>query len=260
MGKHSKHSRHLKRSKEVRAKGNITKKLTLQNCLLAIFIIIFIASGAILLNWYIRTGNSEKKYEELASEVISTDNQQETIDFEKLKETNSDVIAWIEIDGTTINYPVMKTTDNSYYLTNNFYREYDRCGSIFMDYKSTLTDKNIVIYGHNIKRGIMFADLENIANGKLGNNINIELYMPDRKMSFKVFSSYNIDPEDYAINTSITENELDEFKKILKERSSMDFESEYDNSNQILTLSTCDRTGKKRVLVHAGLEEISYNK
>ena len=54
--------------------------------------------------------------------------------------------------------------------------------------------------------------------------------------------------------------ELDEFKKTLKERSSIDFESEYNNSNQILTLSTCDRTGKRRVLVHAGLEEISYNK
>ena len=105
----------------------------------------------------------------------------------------------------------------------------------------------------------MFADLENIANGKLGNNINIELYMPDRKMNFKVFSSYNIDPEDYAINTSITENELDEFKTTLKERSSMDFESEHENTNQVLTLSTCDRTGKKRVLVHAGLEEIHYN-
>ena len=105
----------------------------------------------------------------------------------------------------------------------------------------------------------MFADLENIANGKLGNNINIELYMPDRKMNFQVFSSYDIDPEDYSINTSIAENELDEFKTTLKTRSSMDFESECDYTNQILTLSTCDRTGKKRILVHAGLQELQYD-
>lgn len=258
MGKHSKHSGHSKRSKEVRGKGNITKKLTLQNCLLTIFIIIFIVSGAILLNWYISTGNSEKKYEELASEVISTDNQQSVIDFEKLRETNSDVVAWIEIDGTTINYPVMKTTDNSYYLTNNFYKEYDRCGSLFMDYKSSFTDKNIVIYGHNIKRGIMFADLENVCNGSLGNDIDVNIYMPDKTMKFKVFSSYSIDPEDYSINTSITENEFDEFKQTLSKRSKIDFVSDYNGSNQILTLSTCDRSGKRRVLVHASLEEVNY--
>ena len=63
-----------------------------------------------------------------------------------------------------------------------------------------------------------------------------------------------------SLKTMTVRPELDEFKKTLKERSSIDFESEYNNSNQILTLSTCDRTGKRRVLVHAGLEEISYNK
>ena len=64
----------------------------------------------------------------------------------------------------------------------------------------------------------------------------------------------------FSFNGDISPGKLDEFKKTLKERSSIDFESEYNNSNQILTLSTCDRTGKRRVLVHAGLEEISYNK
>ena len=166
-------------------------------------------------------------------------------------------MAWIKIKDTSINYPVMQTSDNNYYLKNNFYKEYDNCGSIFLDYKSNLTDKNIVIYGHNIKRGTMFADLENIVSGSLGNDINVELYMPDRKMEFKVFSSYIIDPENYAINTSIKQNELDEFKKTLESRSSIKFESEYKTANQILTLSTCDRTGKKRVLIHAGLEEIN---
>ena len=263
MAKHAK--RYAKSPINVRKKERRKRKSNnnkIQNILLIIFIIIFFVSGFILLKWFLDTNKSEDTYKELAQEVVSVNEEnadENTIDFEKLKSINPDVVAWIKIDGTTINYPVMKTTDNNYYLKKNFYKEYDACGSLFLDYKSNLTDKNIVIYGHNIKRGIMFADLENIANGKLGNNINIELYMPDRKMNFKVFSSYSIDPEDYAINTSITENELDEFKTTLKERSSMDFESEYDNTNQVLTLSTCDRTGKKRVLVHAGLEEIRYN-
>ena len=262
MAKHAKrYAKHTTNAKKSEKRNRKSNKI--QNIVLIIFIIIFLVSGFILLKWFLDTKKSDDKYKELTQEVVSVDEEdsnENIIDFDKLKSINSDVVAWIKIDGTTINYPVMKTTDNNYYLKKNFYKEYDVCGSLFLDYRSNLTDKNIVIYGHNIKRGIMFADLEKVVNGKLGNNIKIELYMPDRKMCFKVFSSYNIDPEDYAINTSITENELDEFKKTLKERSNMEFESEYDNSNQILTLSACDRTGKKRVLVHAGLDEINYNK
>ncbi len=264
MAKHAK--KYARRSpidaKKLKRRKRKSNNNKIQNVLLILFIVIFLVSGFILLKWFLDTNKSNDTYKELAQEVVNVNEENpdgNKIDFEKLKSINSDVVAWIKIDGTTINYPVMKTTDNNYYLKKNFYKEYDVCGSLFLDYKSNLTDKNIVIYGHNIKRGIMFADLENIANGKLGDNINIELYMPDRKMNFQVFSSYDIDPEDYSINTSIAENELDEFKTTLKTRSSMDFESECDYTNQILTLSTCDRTGKKRILVHAGLQELQYD-
>ena len=257
----NKHGKHLKSSKIEVNKKMKKKHLKVQNYLLIIFIIIFIVSGSILLKWYINTGNSKEKYEKLADEVTKVNDEGEEndlIDFEKLKSINSDIVAWIIIDGTTINYPVMQTTDNNYYLSKNFYKEYDRCGSVFLDYKSQFTDKNIVIYGHNIKRGTMFSDLENICNGKLGNNIDINIYMQGKEMRFQVFSSYVIKPEDYSINTSITENEFGDFKQTLLKRSKIDFLSEYNNTNQIITLSTCDRTGKKRILVHAGLEEVKY--
>ena len=262
MAKHTKRRiKHYNNAKQSESKNKKSRKRLIQNIFLIIFVIIFLASGGILLKWYLDTGKSNDKYKELAEKVIyinKENSNEQNIDFNKLESINSDVEAWLKIDGTIINYPVMKTTDNNYYLTRNFYKEYDSCGSIFLDYRSNLTDKNIVIYGHNIKRGLMFADLEKITNGELGNNIDIELYMPNKKMIFKVFSSYAIKPEDYSINTSITENELDEFKQVLKQRSEIEFESEYTNSNQILTLSTCDNTGKKRILVHASLNEISY--
>ena len=274
MAKHSKHSKHFKDNKkdklenkkktEKNHKKQTSQIINVQNILLAIFIIIFIISVFILVRWYINTGESIKTYDDLAEQVISVDATEDSnsnanpIDFEKLKSINSDVVAWIKIEGTTINYPVMKTTDNDYYLKKDFYKEYDNCGSIFQDYRSNFTDKNIVVYGHNIKRGIMFSDLENIANGKLGNNVNIEIYLPDRMMKFKVFSSYYSEPEDYAINTAVNENELNTFKQTIKQRSEKEFESDYNNSNQIITLSTCDRTGKKRVLVHGALSEISF--
>lgn len=242
-------------------------KIRIQEILLIIFICTFFISGYILLNWYINTEKSNITYEQLGKQVISQEEKVENsdnvekeniIDFEQLNNINSDVVAWINIDGTNINYPVVKTTDNNYYLNKNFYKENDICGSIFLDYRSNITDKNIVMFGHNIKRGYMFSDLEKIAKGEMGNNINITVYTQEKIMSFDVFSSYIIEPEDIAIDTRINEENLSEFKQNMKKRSQKNFEGEYLNSNQILTLSTCDRSGKNRVLVHAGLNKIDY--
>ena len=168
------------------------------------------------------------------------------------------MVGWIKIDGTTIDYPIMKTTNNEYYLKKDIYNNYEQCGSIFLDYKNSpnFTDKNIVIYGHHIKKGIMFADLVKIYDGTLGNDVTVNIYTPEKTMKFKVFSSYETEPEDYSINTNIQENEYNEFTNTLKQRSKIGFNSEFNNSNQILTLSTCDSSGQKRILVHASLEEV----
>jgi len=127
-----------------------------------------------------------------------------------------------------------------------------------MDYKNNpnFTDKNNVIYGHNIKKGIIFADLINIYNGNLGKDVNIEVSNLEKTMIFKVFSSYEIEPEEYSINTAITEKKFNDFTKTLKQRSKKEFNCEYTETDKILTLSTCNSTGKKRVLVHASLMEI----
>ena len=230
-----------------------------QKILLIIFIIIFIISGVILIRWYYNASKAEEKYEELSNEVTKIENGEETgIDFEKLKNINPDVVGWIKIDGTTIDYPIMKTTNNEYYLKKDIYNNYEQCGSIFLDYKNSpnFTDKNIVIYGHHIKKGIMFADLVKIYDGTLGNDVTVNIYTPEKTMKFKVFSSYETEPEDYSINTNIQENEYNEFTNTLKQRSKIGFNSEFNNSNQILTLSTCDSSGQKRILVHASLEEV----
>lgn len=235
-----------------------------QKILLIIFIIIFISSGIIVGKWYYDTSKTESKYENLAETMIKIENnneekvENEKIDFDELKKINSDVIGWIKIDNTTINYPIVQSIDNEYYLKKDIYKEYDQCGSIFMDYKNKInfTDKNTVIYGHHIKKGIMFADLVNIYNGNLGNNIDIYVTNPEKTMTFKVFSSYETEPEDYSTNTGITEKEFSDFIKTLKQKSKRAFDCEFENTDKILTLSTCNSTGKKRVLVHAALTEI----
>lgn len=88
--------------------------------------------------------------------------QRKSMDFSTLTELNPDICAWIRLDGTNIDYPVVRTDNNDFYLTHMFNREENSSGSIFVDYRNTgdFTDRNTVIYGHQMKNGTMFNALE----------------------------------------------------------------------------------------------------
>ena len=86
------------------------------------------------------------------------------VDFTKLKEMNSDSVAFIEVNGTKVSYPVVKTTDNDFYLYHSFDKSYNQSGWIFMDYRNNIQniDDNIIIYAHGILDGSMFGSLRDI--------------------------------------------------------------------------------------------------
>ena len=83
------------------------------------------------------------------------------VDFEELKKVNPDVLGWIYIEGTDINYPIVQGADNDYYLSRLVDGTSNRGGSIFLDYRNEpdFSDYHTVIYGHNMKNGTMFADI-----------------------------------------------------------------------------------------------------
>lgn len=83
------------------------------------------------------------------------------VDFETLQTINPDVVGWIFVEGTDINYPVVQGTDNSYYLNRLFDGSYNGAGSIFMDYRNErdLSGRNAVLYGHNMQSGTMFNQI-----------------------------------------------------------------------------------------------------
>ena len=83
------------------------------------------------------------------------------VDFEALREINPDVVGWIYIEGTSINYPMVQGADNSYYLYRLFDGTENKSGSIFVDYRNSrdLSDRNTVLYGHNLQSGAMFHDI-----------------------------------------------------------------------------------------------------
>ena len=99
-----------------------------------------------------------QKQEQLA-ELVKEPSKISPIDFAYLISCNPDTAAWLYIPETNIDYPVVQGKDNETYMTRNFYGEEAPSGTIFLDYQSTIRQKNYVFYGHNMKNGTMFRDI-----------------------------------------------------------------------------------------------------
>ena len=228
--------------------------------LMIFFIILLFFSGTKIVIWYMNNQNNKKISDEIA-EFVTVDETKEdekyAVDFEKLKEKNSDVVAWLKVNGTNIETTVVKTTDNDYYLTHNFNKEYNSAGWIFADYKNKVdgTDENLVIYGHNMRDDSMFGSLKWVINEDWYNNEDnkyITLITENETQVYEVFSVYQIEKEDYYIQTNFnTEKKFSAFLETIKKRSKKDFNVDVNKEDNILTLSTCANNNKYRVVLHA---------
>ena len=180
-------------------------------------------------------------------------------DFDKLKEINTDIVGFIEVDNTNISYPVVKSSDNSYYLNHSYKKEKNNIGSIFLDYRNDLDNlsKNNIIYGHGRLDNTMFGSLNNLldsSNLDSKESYYITLSTPNSIMTFKIFSVYTIPKEGYYIKTYFSSNKyFKEFLETIMKRSIYNFNTDLNTSDKILTLSTCKDNFGKRVVVHAKL-------
>ncbi len=196
-------------------------------------------------------------------ERVSDDNYK--IDFDYLKSTNSDIVAYLQVDNTKVNYVVVKGHDNEYYLNHNINKDYNVAGWVFMDYKNKLdgNDKNIVIYGHNMTDGSMFGSLSKALKKEWYENIDnhsILLVTENEKITYQIFSIYSIIPEDYYIDTEFnSEEEYQKFLNTIKSRSIYNSDIDLTTNDQVLTLSTCNLSGDKRIVIHAKLINSIYN-
>ena len=112
------------------------------------------------------------------------ENQEETVtvDFEALKKINPEIIAWIRIPDTRIDYPVVQGTDNEYYLKHTFKKTEHVAGSIFLDKDNSpdFTNRKTILYGHNMKDGSMFQGLHKYeSESYLQEHNKVYLYLPD---------------------------------------------------------------------------------
>ena len=218
-----------------------------------------------IIYWKDSNNENNKIIEDINKDIeVNTneeDNSKYNINFDNLKKKNSDTVAYLKVNNTKIDYVVVKGKNNEYYLTHNFNKKANAGGWVFADYNNRFdgSDKNIVIYGHNMKNGSMFGTLYKVLNKKWyrnKDNHKIVFVTEEGEYTYQVFSVYSIKAEDYYINTKFKDdNEFKTFVKKLKKRSKYDFKVSVDENDKILTLSTCNTGGRNRTVLHAKMIE-----
>lgn len=172
---------------------------------------------------------------------------------EILLEQNSDFKGWISINGTNINNPIYQTDNNDFYLNHNNLKKNSTYGSLFFDFENTITenktDKNLVIYGHNMKNGSMFGELKKFKNldfYKEHPTINFStLYDNSTYKIYAIFllNAYKADDNNYIYNIFrkdfINSSDFSVWVKEACDRSIIDTKVDVEYGDDILTLVTC---------------------
>lgn len=220
-----------------------------------ICICIIVYSGSKIYEWNKYNQDNNKVLSDVKNTIYTVDNNG-NIDINSLKNKNSDCVAYLKIKGIDLEYPVVQTTNNSFYLKHSFDKTYNTAGWIFADYRNKIDElnKNLVIYGHNRRDGSMFSKLVNTLSENWYNvseNRKIELYTEKGKNLYEVFSLYKIETEDYYIQTDFFEGEFEKFIDVVKKRSIKDFGVGVEKEDNLLTLSTCDNNNNYRIVIHA---------
>ena len=189
-----------------------------------------------------------------ASKNIENNNIETTermLKVKKLQKENDDIVGWLEIEDTNINYPVLQGDDNEFYLNRNYKKEKSEKGSIFLDakYNWNIPSNNLLIYGHNIINGLMFQDLlkyESQDFYKKHPNIRFTTEKDDKEYEIiSVFKSrvyYKAEKNVFRYYDFInveTENEYMDFVKNAKKASIYDTETTAKYGDELITLVTC---------------------
>lgn len=208
--------------------------------------------------------------EDLRSQVaVSDDSVSQTVnyvetpvDFVELKKKNPDIYAWINIPGTSVDYPVLRREDdNSYYLNHTVDEKKSIYGSIYTEnYNDTdFADFNTVIYGHNMKNGTMFGNLKKYRDKSFfEQNQYINVYMPGRIMKYQIFAAYVWDNRHILLsldfsNEDIREAYIDMILSTRKMNANINSGLPVTKDDRIITLSTCTGNDEERYLVQGVL-------
>ncbi|MDD5979886.1 MAG: class B sortase [bacterium] len=184
--------------------------------------------------------------------------------FDSLLKDNNDAVAWLKLNNTDIDTPIVQSDNNEYYLNHNFNKKYNEIGWTFADYRNNFPDlsTNTIIYGHTYRNSTLaFSSLKKVLNKSWYDNEEnqiIYLTTTEKELKFKIFSIYTVKNTNDYLKTNMNKEEFNVFIANALERSVKNFNTEVKYGDKILTLSTCYNTSNYRLVVHAKLVEDDY--
>jgi sortase B len=273
-------------SKEKQQELKMTDKI-IPTIIITLSLITYLISIFILTRWYVQNERNKNLTDNLNESTKITNNQDSTsttndnyknliesnttypadlnflnINLNSYINTNSETIAWIQVNGTNISYPVVQHSDNNYYLEHDFYKRKTNIGWVFADYRDEFDpfNNNTIFYAHNLVNRTMFGQLPYLLKNKWQSNPNnyyIKLSTKKTNSVWQIFSVYKIKPTtDYLQSKFNSTETYQNFLTTIKNRSSFNFNTDVSIEDKIITLSTCDDIGTQRIAVHAKLLKI----
>lgn len=176
--------------------------------------------------------------------------------YEQSKALNPDVIGWINVPNTIVDYPIVHGTDNDYYLTHAVDKTDFKSGAIFFDARCSTSGKHLIIYGHNMKNGTMFAGLYAYNTKSFyEKNRTFTVKFGDQTATYKVFSVYTTDvkKQQYSKVQFESDEAFVAYMQNIAKLSKYPSDVTITPQSQVITLSTCNRTDYSdgRYVVHA---------
>lgn len=241
----------------------------------AILVVVMLVSAYQIWNIMAEYKAGEDAYEEMEqfidipSQVPTTTNPDEedesstqfpTVDFASLQQINEDVVAWLYIPNTHVNYPVVQGSDNSYYLNHLFTKEWNSAGSIFVDYRNEadFSDLHTVIYGHQMNNRTMFNDLKLYEDQSFYDQQPVGyLLTPEGAYVIEFFSGYVSSVDTNAWDMNFTEDSFVTWLQDIKSRSAFTSQVEPQAEDKVVTLSTCSSAfANARFVLHGVLRPV----
>ena len=246
------------------------KKLILIPVILVLAVSL-IVSTIFIWDYYSKSNEQKAVYDELASMVVSTDTTEEntpsasekdtdevetesqetvSVNFTELNTLNSDTVGWIKVDGTPINYPVVQSKDKpNFYIYHNFYKQGSVYGCPFVQENCDVNEPsdNVVIYGHNMNDGSMFAGLNKYTSHNFYKaHKYIEFDTLYEKHRYEIVSVFKTSAQSgfryYGFVNASSSDDLNSYISTCKELSLYDTGVSASYGEKLITLSTCEYT------------------
>lgn len=270
--------------------GNMksNSKAKISSIVIIIVLVLLIIVSAFLLYKFYDDYSSKKQYNNLLSSVAvdtETESTETTsgkksqkkntsknpIDFKELKKINPEIVGWIKIPGTNIDYPVLQSMkSDNYYLHRDIYGNYKYAGSIYMEYcnNDRFTDRVTLLYGHNMINGTMFADLHKFSDYEFFKKHNkFYIYTENKKLVYEIASSYVYDDRHIMNSFNFSEDDVfsDYLDYITSPRSTTKcvrdkLDHKLSLGDKVVTLSTCLNSGRGRYLLQGVLISSEYTR